>query len=380
MKVLHIATGLENGGAEAVLYRLISGSKTRAGDSVVSLSGVGFYGKRLMDRGVRVHALQMPRGRLSVAAPIEILRVIKSVQPDVIQTWMYHADLVGGVMARLAREGVVVWGIHNSDLSPAKTKRTTRMVARMCGKIAGVVPSKIICCSEQAAQAHAQLGYPVRKLVVVHNGIDVDEFRPLSQSRARIRQEWRIGSDEVLLGMVARWDSHKDHETFVRAAVHLKSRARRPWCCVLVGPGMVVTNRELVGLLDKHGMRSHFRLVGERADIPAVMNALDLHVLSSSGEAFGNVTIEAMSCGVPAVVTAVGAGSAIVGETGWVVAPSKPDALGEALIAACEAMTNDDTWRRRKVDCRSRVVERFSIERMIRGYHEVWESALAEVS
>lgn len=347
---------------------------------MVSLTGVGFYGERLRDAGVRVHALQMPRGRPRVTALIELLRVIKSAQPDVIQTWMYHADLVGGVMARLARVGVVVWGIHNSDLSPAKTKRTTRMVARMCGKIAGVVPSRIICCSEQAAQAHAQLGYPTRKLVVVHNGIDVQEFRPLPESRVRIRQEWHIRSDEVLFGMVARWDSQKDHETLVKAAVHLKSRARRPWRCVLVGPGMEEANRELVGLLERHGMRSCFRLVGERADIPAVMNALDLHVLSSSGEAFGNVTIEAMSCGVPAVVTAVGAGPAIVGETGWVVTPSKPDTLGEALLAACEAMTNDDAWRRRKADCRTRVMEHFSVERMIRGYHEVWESALAEDS
>lgn len=141
---------------------------------------------------------------------------------------------------------------------------------------------------------------------------------------------------------------------------------------------MEETNRELVALLERHGMRSSFQLVGERADIPAVMNALDLHVLSSSGEAFGNVTIEAMSCGVPAVVTAVGEGPLIVGETGWVVARSSPEALGEAIIAACEAMANDDSWRRRKVECRSRVMARFSVQRMIQGYQGVWESMLAQ--
>jgi glycosyltransferase involved in cell wall biosynthesis len=118
-------------------------------------------------------------------------------------------------------------------------------------------------------------------------------------------------------------------------------------------------------------------VAGARSDVPAVMNALDLHILSSSGEAFGNVSIEAMACGVPAIVTAAGAGADIVGDTGWVIPVRTPQVLGESIVAAIESMTLADFWRARKDACRARVIEQFSLTRMVAGYRKVWHDGSA---
>ncbi|MGZ3238722.1 MAG: glycosyltransferase, partial [Burkholderiaceae bacterium] len=279
MKILHITTGLENGGAEAILYRLVSRDKGDNTHEVVSLMDAGFYGTRILQSGTKVHTLQMPRGRLTLTGLIKLHRLISSVNPDVIQTWMYHADLIGGAMALLSGKRAVVWGIHNSNLDIAKTLRSTRFVAHLCAWTSHFIPTKIICCSEQAAQAHIALGYRADKMIVVHNGIEVDEFMPDGEARDRLRAEWCIGENEVLLGMVARWDLQKDHKNLFAAAGKLISRTHLAWRCVLVGPEMVETNHEAVALLREHGMRDYFRLAGPSSDIPAVMNAFDLHVL-----------------------------------------------------------------------------------------------------
>jgi glycosyltransferase involved in cell wall biosynthesis len=290
---------------------------------------------------------------------------------------MYHADLLGGVLARLAGVRVVVWGIHHSNLDAGKNLRRTIVIARVCAWLSHVVPRHIIACSERAAQVHSSLGYCARKMRVVHNCADVHQFAPDSLARTKIRAAMKIGPAETLLGMVARWDPHKDHANLIAAMERVKAVAAVPWRLVLIGAGMTPENRELTALIVAHGVEECVVLAGPRNDVPAVMNALDLHVLSSSGEAFGNVTIEAMACGVPAVVTSVGAGETIVGETGWVVPPSDPAALSQAVLLAMQEMATAESWQARRTDCRTRVVQHFSLERMINGYQLVWTAAVS---
>ena len=370
MKIIHVITGLLDGGAEAVLYRLCTSGSTHQ-KMVVSLMNEGKYGPLLAETGVTVFCLGMQRGRVTLSGLLRLWRLLRRERPDVVQAWMYHADLVGGIVARLAGVGRVFWGIHNSTLEPGKSKRSTIYMVRLCAFLSHWVPTKIVCCANKAAEVHADLGYAQQKLVVIANGYDLGQFCPDSEARNRLRSEWGVDPAMPLLGMVGRFDPFKDHKNLIAALGRLR-QSGPAFQFVLVGNGLIETNRELAGWIDAQNLRDQIVLLGPRNDIPSVMNALDLHVLSSSAEAFPNVLAEAMACGTPCVTTDVGDAALIVGETGWVVPACNPQALAQAMTNALSMRSDALAWTKRQQAAREHIEENFSLEAMVRSYQVVW--------
>ena len=370
MKVLHIITGLNDGGAEAVLFRLIT-HDTKNQHAVVSLTTEGKYGPALRDRGVPVVALEMPRGRLTWRGVQTLWITLRQARPDVVQTWMHHADLLGGLVTRLA--GVpVVWGIHKTNLEPGRSSRTSIAVARMCGWLSRRVPRRIVACAHAAVTVHTGLGYDAKRMVVIANGYDLGRFRPDGEARQRLRAEWGVSDDVPLLGMVARWDPQKDHVNLIDALALLRRRGHA-FRAVLVGTGVEEHNATLMRRIADVGLSDWVQPLGPRTDVPAVMNALDVHVLSSSAEGFPNVLAEAMACGTPCVTTDVGDAALIVGDTGWVAPPRNPQTLADALEAALAAWRDRSAWRVRQERCRQHIANEFGIDTMVARYRTVWE-------
>jgi len=376
MHILHIINGLNNGGAEAVLYRLTTADKEIT-HQVISLMDLGVYGERLTKADVPVHTLNMPRGRVTIKGVLNLYRIIRSISPDVVQTWLYHADLVGGVVARIAGNRAVIWSIRASYLAEGKTSRTTLLVRWMCARISSVIPRRIVFNSNSGVHVHVALGYDSKKIGVIPNGYDTNQIQPDENTRSVLRNSWGIQPNQVLFGMVGRWDPQKDHANLIAALSQLDSRKVQDWRCVLVGPEMSNVNAALVALIDQRNLHDRFLLLGPSSVIPAVMNAIDLHVLSSAyGEAFPNVVAEAMACGTPCVVTDVGDAGLIVGLTGWVVPHSDSVALARAVQEATVEMTNIAKWEKRKALCRLRICEKFSLERMLISYRKIWLEAV----
>lgn len=376
MRILHIITGLDDGGAEAVLFRLCRHDHSNQ-HTVISLIDEGKYGPLLREQGVVVHCLGMARGRVSPGALLRLWGLVRHHCPEVVQTWMYHANLLGGVVSRCAGVRRVCWGIHHSNLEPGSSKRATITVAKLCAKLSRWVPDRIVCCAQVAAEVHRALGYAPSKFVTIPNGYDLAQFKPEYRCGLRLRAEWGIAPATPLLGMVGRFDPHKDHENLVEALALLRQQGI-DYRCVLVGTGLVGGNDELAGWLRRHDVLDRVLLVGRRDDIPAVMNALDLHVLSSHGEAFPNVLAEAMACGTPCVTTDVGDAATIVGETGWVVTPRNPHALASAIEQALSTRLDSRQWQLRRRAARERVADNFSIERMVGAYRQVWQEAVVK--
>lgn len=373
MKVLHIITGLEDGGAEAVLYRLIIHDSKNIHE-VVSLTSQGKYGSLLRDSGVSVTALGMPSGQITPRGLRHLWRLIKSSKADVLQTWMYHANLIGGILGWLARIPVV-WGIRSTILSRPEHKLTTIWIARLCALLSWLISSRIIVCAESAVETHLKMGYNCSQMVVIPNGYDLNYFSPNLVSRERLRNQWGISSSIPIIGMVARFDPQKDHMNLIKALSHLMAIGAN-FKAVLVGKGINEDNQELVECIRKMGLVNYLYLLGSQDDIPAIMNAIDLHVLSSSGEAFPNVLAEAMACGTPCVTTDVGDSALIVGETGWVVPPRNATALAQAIHSALQEWKKTEQWRRRQLACRSRIEQMFGIEKMVELYHQLWSEVL----
>lgn len=374
MKVLHVITSLSDGGAQAVLYRLCKRDEHDE-HIVVSMMDPGKYGPLLAESGVTVLSLGLARDRLTPAPVLRLRHLIGRHGPDVVQTWMYHADLLGGVASRLAGARTV-WGIHHSDLVPGKSKRITILVARLCAVFSHFIPTRIICCSERAAEVHQELGYAAGKISVVPNGYDVRQFSPDPSARTRVRAEWHTDGKLPVIGMVARYNPQKDHASLIRALGELQ-RSGTSFLCVMIGDGINENNSILIDLLKQENVIEKVLLYEHRNDIPDVMNALDIHILSSAyGEAFPNVLCEAMSCGTPCVTTDVGDAARIVGDTGWVLPPGKPHALATAILNAFDEMLKPDDWSARQETARRHIIEHFSLETMVDSYRTIWSACL----
>ena len=371
MRIIHIITTLNDGGAEAVLFRLCTNDFSND-HTVISLMNEGKYGPLLNKAGVAVHSLNMRRGWLSLSGVWRLAWLLRKLRPDVVQTWMYHADLVGGVVARVLGVRNVFWGLRHSNLESGKTKRATIMVAHLNAILSHWIPTRIISCSHKAVTVHAEIGYAPDKFIVVPNGYDLSQFAPDTQARNSFRSTQSLPSNISLLGMVARFDPLKDHLNLIAALGLLKQRGEK-FLCALVGSKMTEANSELVAWIDEHNVRDRILLLGQSREIPSVMNALDVHVLSSASEAFPNVLCEAMACSTPCVTTNVGDAAMIVGDTGWVVPPSDPIALADGIQAALNAI-HGSAWTEMKRRAHQRIEQNFRLERMCKAYNQIWSS------
>lgn len=371
MTVAHIITGLDDGGAEAVLYRLcVADSKNS--HVVISLLGDGKYGPLLSASGVNVHCLEMPRGSITFGGILKLIRLLREIRPDVVQTWMYHADLLGGLAARAVGIRQVYWGLHHTILEKSKAKRSTIMVARFNALLSRWIPRRIVSCSQKGVLIHQALGYAKDKFEVIPNGYDLQQFSINPQLCHELKLSLSLPDDVPLFGMVGRFDPNKDHLTLI-AALGLLKQEGCDFRCVLVGSGMSETNIELMSWLDKHAVRDRVVLLGQRNDIPAIMNMIDVHVLSSNGEAFPNVLCEAMACGTPCVTTDVGDAALIVGDTGWVTAANSSVLLSQTMYSAfTQLLTDTSAWEKRQNMAVQRIRENFSIDSMVDNYIQVW--------
>ncbi len=331
MKVVHVITGMLEGGAQVMLLKLISSlDRQRYESTIVTLLPGGFHVEAVRSLGIPLHCLGMRRGIPDPRGVWTLARLLRRVRPDVVQTWLYHADIVGGLAAKLAGGTPVVWNIRTSTLEPGQSKWTTILTRKLCARLSRKLPARIVCCSKVAAAHHIGLGYDRGKFLFIPNGFDLNAFRPEAAMRRAVRQELNIPDTAILIGLVGRFDPQKDHHTFLKAAALLALSIPEVHF-LLCGLNVDWENPMLTSWVENAGIRRHCHLLGRRSDMPAIQASLDIATSSSSyGEAFPNAIGEAMAAGVPCVVTDVGDSAWIVGETGRIVPPRDPETLARA--------------------------------------------------
>lgn len=377
MKIDFVISGLGIGGAEMMLLKLLSRMDRRDFEpAVFSLTDTIPLAERIGDLGIPVITLGMARG---VPDPRGVLRLaarLRQRKTDLVQTWMYHADLIGGVAAKLAGMLPVVWNIRHSRLEPDASKKTTVWTARACSLLSRYLPEKIVCCAESAMQTHAGMGYDPARMVVIPNGFDLAKFMPDPAARQGVRDELGLPADSFLVGLFGRYHPQKDHRNFIQAAAILNATGAGVFY-VLCGEGITWVNPELSSAIRDSGTEASFRLLGRRSDMPRLNAAMDIACSSSSsGEAFSNTVGEAMACETVCTVTDVGDSASIVGPAGKVVPPRDP----HALAAAWSALLEMGGHQRQELGrmARQRVVRHFSLERIVPQYQDLYRELLAE--
>jgi glycosyltransferase involved in cell wall biosynthesis len=328
------------------------------------MTGPGLLSPALAQAGIELFSLEMRRNWPDPRGLARLVRLLRRVRPGIVQTWLYHADLLGWTARALARHSCrLFWNIRSTETLDADMIR---------GLLAWLsrAPDAVIVNSLAGKRFHEEIGYHPRRWVHIPNGCDTAVYRFDATGRQSTRGEWGLAPGTVAIGMPARYHPMKDHDNFLVAAARLA--ARRPEAVfILAGPGVDHRNAALAAAIARHGLTDQVRLLGNRGNMVQVYSALDIATLSSAyGEGCPNVLLEAMSCGVPCIATDCGDAALVLGPIGVVVPPRDPRALAagwERLVALGE--------RGRQAlgeKARERIVERYDLGSIAAKYEALY--------
>jgi glycosyltransferase involved in cell wall biosynthesis len=353
-----------------MLLKLVQNmDRTLFHNEVISLGSIGLIGRELLDVGVSVNALNM---RPHISSAIKILKLFNLLyrsNADLVQTWMYHSDLVGGISARLCGIKNICWNIRHSNLDADKNKKTTIIVAKICAILSKILPSKIICNSITGVQTHTSFGYYSANFYILPNGFETGKFLPDAETRRQTRESLKISDCKFVFGNVGRFDKQKNHRDLLSAfALIIKDHPN----CILVccGKDVSLENKEISEQVEELNISSNVILLGYRSDTHNLYCSFDAYVSSSLGEGFSNSIGEAMSSAVPCIVTNVGDSKAIVANTGWTVDPGCPVKLAKGMSEAI-SLSPDDISRKGNL-ARQRMHKSFSIKSVVKSYENLY--------
>lgn len=367
--IVHLLSSFEMGGQERVALDLAS-DQVRAGYRVSVLSMApepdGPLAVEFSAAGATVDRVPRHRAGVDPGLVVRLASWLRRHDADVMHTHNRMALIYGAPAGRLARAAVVHTKHGNNP------KNGTRLIA---GNLAGRLVHAFVAVSPETADfARGRKEIDERRLSVITNGIELGRFHPDPEARARVRAELGIDADAWVVGTVGRVAVEKNQALFVRALAPLLGPGAH---LVIAGDGPLMPSlRELTTTL---GVAAYVHLLGVRHDVPAILCALDVFVLSSLTEGLPLVVPEAMATSLPVVATAVGGLPTVIDEgvTGYLV-PSQDEATLRERAAALKA--DRELGRTLGARARSAAIERFSAERMQRDYQDLYERILARRS
>jgi len=358
ISILLLVRSLEAGGAERQLVELARGLRNRGRKVTVA----AFYKNgpllgELEKAGVPLIDLKKS-GRWDLAGfLVRAARAVRETKPDVIYSFLGGANIIASLVRKFVPPARIVWSIRASNMDLGRydwLHGVAYWVERGLSRTADLIISNSYAGRDFAVQQ----GFPSDRIHIVPNGIDTDRFRPDGDLRQRQRAAWGLSEEQVAVGVLARLDPMKGHGTFLEAAARLaENRPEMRFFVVGGGPEEDRLKRHAAKL----GLGRRMRFIGPSNTPEGALNALDICCSPSEfGEGFSNSIAEAMACGVPCVVTDVGDSARIVADTGEVVPPSDPQALGEAILRLAGRLYDG-----RKLRARGRAADHFSVGTMV---------------
>ncbi|MGL6337562.1 MAG: glycosyltransferase [Waterburya sp.] len=378
-KIVFVITGLNTGGAEMMLYKFLSRiNREKFSPTVIAMLDGGIFVERIQAFNIPVHNLGMQEGIPNPRALLRLKRLLKQIQPDIIQGWMYHANLIAYLANIFSQRKVpVFWSIHHSVESLKAEKITLAATIKLTALVSRHV-KQVVFSAEKGKNQHLRLGYCADNAIAISDNFDISKYQPASEPQFNLRKFLNLPESSILIGSIARYHPMKDHANLIDAAALIVDKYPNVHF-ILVGPNVDEKNLVLTGQIEQLGIANKVHLLGERQDIPALMTSLDIFTTSSAyGESFPNVLGEAMSCQIPCVSTNVGDSEVIVGDSGIVVPPRDPKALAEAWSKLISFDQNERKNLGEKA--RTRIKTYFDLDganSFVRKYESLYQNSLA---
>lgn len=369
VRVLHLIVGLEAGGAEWTLCRLLERiDRSRFDSCVISLTGIGEPGRRIRLAGHSIIELGARRGNADPRLICRLINIILSVRPDVLQTWMYHSDLLGLIAGRFCRVPRIYWNIRRS--APRREDRA-RHWGWMLRTLALVSPlaDGIVSNSISGMKAHQELGYRSRRWIHIPNGFDPEVLRPSHDAGELLRRRLGISHGSPTIGFLGRFHPIKGHRYFLEA-VSSTLDAMPDLVVLMGGKGVTHENTDLTEMMRHLGVSDNVFLLGEIVETKAFYSAVDVLVSASIGEGFPNVIAEAMASAIPVIATDVGDAAAIVDDPERIVPARDPLALAAAIRSHFSLSSGERAALGRA--SRRRIETHYGIETMVERYETLY--------
>lgn len=328
-KIVHVIIGLTAGGAELMLERLVlnSSKKQQFEHSVISLTNLDIVGPKLQKQGIQVHSLGMTSLGTLPLTLFKLRKLIKRINPDVVQTWMYHADCLGGLAARSLGIKNIIWGIRTTNVKSSASLQTVYL-SKLCAKLSHTIPTKIVCVAEKAKQYHIDIGYNEEKIKVIPNGFDLSKFYFNPSIRLSMREELNILKDELVIGHIGRFNPVKNQIKFIEACINLLEKGFK-FKVLMAGRNINLDNPQINSVLKDNKYKEHFIFLGEVKNPLSFYCTIDIFCLCSHSEGFPNVLGEAMACENVCLSTDAGDASLIMEPFGFhIKSPNAEDIAG----------------------------------------------------
>jgi len=369
IKVAHISTGLETGGAEIQLLRLIAAlDKNKFEMMVIGLDRDTYLGDRMRELGIAVHALDLKKNPLAITKAYKLL---KEFNPDVIHGTLYEGGVVGTIFRRfLPKRPPVIWTVHDGLENYRKEPLRKQLQLRLWGLMSGS-PECMMYVSHLSCEQHLAWGFSNQKAIVIPNGVDTSRFQPNTKARKAIRKSLNIPQESFVIGITARFHPVKNHIGFINSAAIL-AKFHPDTHFIMVGTNIDENNKALTDLIEKHGLQDKIHLLGNREDIPDIVNAYDVAALTSFGEAFPLTLGEAMAVAVPCVATNVGDNDYIIKDTGRVVPADNDEAMANAWKEMVEM--DKDEFKRLGEAALQRVTSDLSLTQQVQQHEDLYET------
>jgi glycosyltransferase involved in cell wall biosynthesis len=372
-RIVQVIDGLGRGGAEQLLVAYSTELKRTGYDVqvvVLQVKDGNPQAERLQAAGIPVTLQRVDKLR-RVDQLWSAVRAIRALKPDVVHAHLQFANIAAG-LSRLALGVPAVATLHTIE-HPSGMDRSSRRLWLM-NRILATSVDRVICLSRASAEAARRNGLARARLEILGNGIDLSIFdRPPRQSRAELRDQFRIARDAPLIITVAVLRREKGVDRLVAAMPSLKSRCPDVQLLV-VGDGPIFSAlQSQVSALD---LEDSIHLAGFRDDVPDLMRASDIFVLPTLGDALPTVVMEAMAARLPVVASDVGGLSDMVtqGVEGALVPPDDVPALAAAID---RLLLDADARSQAGEAARLRAERDFSLQEQVRRLAEIYEDLIA---
>jgi glycosyltransferase involved in cell wall biosynthesis len=371
-KICYIISNLNIGGAELTLKKITIGLSDDFDFTIISFTGIGSIGNSLKNQGINVISLNIANILQLLPKLIQLYKYLKFLKPDIVHTWMYHSDFLGGLISKIAGIKTVYWNIRNTEIIDG-TSISTKFIAVLNIFLSYLIPSKIVLVSESSKIYHSKIGFCKSKMIVIPNGYDLDLYNFNNEIRMKLRQKLFINDSTIVIGSVGRYNKYKDQYTFIKSALYILDNLNENLDIkfIIIGKDITINNEEISSLIINSKHLNKFILLTNKKDIINYYFIFDIFCLHSISEGFPNVLAEAMATGLPCISTNVGDSKLILKNDRFIVRPKDINNIAKKLI---ELILLDTTERKLIGEYnKSTISFNYSINNLLNNYKLIYK-------